>query len=41
MAKTVKPKKIIKSEEELTWQDLEIGGIATEPGSTRQYKTGD
>ena len=30
-----------KSEAELTWQDIEIGAIVTEPGSTRQYKTGD
>lgn len=30
-----------KSEGELTWKDLEIGSIVTEPGSTRLYKTGD
>ena len=30
-----------KSESELTWRDLEIGSIATEPGSARQYRTGD
>jgi len=30
-----------KSESELTWKDLEIGSIATEPGSASQYKTGD
>ena len=30
-----------KSEGELTWKDIEIGSIITEPGSTRQYKTGD
>ena len=30
-----------KSEGELTWRDLEIGSIATEPGSASQYKTGD
>ena len=30
-----------KSEGELTWKDLEIGSIVTEPGSTRKYKTGD
>ncbi len=29
-----------KSESELTWKDLEIGAIATEPGSARQYQTG-
>jgi pyruvate ferredoxin oxidoreductase delta subunit len=32
---------LAKSEAELTWQDIEIGAIVTEPGSTRQYKTGD
>ena len=30
-----------KPEGELTWKDIEIGSIATEPGSARQYKTGD
>ena len=30
-----------KSESELTWKDLEIGTIVTEPGSTREYRTGD
>ena len=29
-----------KSEGELTWKDLEIGSIATEPESARQYQTG-
>lgn len=29
-----------KSEGELTWKDLEIGCISTEPGSASQYKTG-
>jgi pyruvate ferredoxin oxidoreductase delta subunit len=29
-----------KSESELTWKDLEIGCIVTEPGSARQYQTG-
>ncbi len=29
-----------KSESELTWKDLEIGAIVTEPGSARQYQTG-
>ena len=32
---------MVKSEGELTWQDLEIGCIVTEPGSARQYRTGD
>jgi pyruvate ferredoxin oxidoreductase delta subunit len=36
-----KPVKKIKSEEEMTWRDIEVGAIATEPGSARQYKTGD
>lgn len=30
-----------KSEDELTWKDIEIGAIVVEPGNTRQYKTGD
>lgn len=30
-----------KTEGELTWKDLEIGAIVIEPGSARQYKTGD
>jgi pyruvate ferredoxin oxidoreductase delta subunit len=30
-----------KSEGELTWKDLEIGAIVTEPGNASQYKTGD
>ena len=30
-----------KSEKNLTWKDLEIGCIVTEPGSARQYRTGD
>ncbi len=29
-----------KSENELTWKDLEIGCIVTQPGSARQYQTG-
>jgi pyruvate ferredoxin oxidoreductase delta subunit len=29
-----------KSESELTWKDLEIGCIITEPGNARQYQTG-
>ena len=29
-----------KSESELTWKDMEIGCIVTEPGSARQYQTG-
>jgi pyruvate ferredoxin oxidoreductase delta subunit len=30
-----------KNENELTWKDLEIGCIVTEPGSAREYRTGD
>jgi pyruvate ferredoxin oxidoreductase delta subunit len=30
-----------KKEDELTWQDLEIGAIVTECGNASQYKTGD
>ena len=29
-----------KSDSELTWKDLEIGNIVTEPGSARQYESG-
>lgn len=32
--------KIVKSESELGWKDLEIGLIVTEPGSASQYPTG-
>ncbi len=30
-----------KPEKELTWKDLEIGTIVTEPGNASQYRTGD
>ena len=30
-----------KSEDELTWKDLEVGSIVTEPGSASKYRTGD
>ena len=29
-----------KPEGELTWKDIEIGSIVTEPGSASQYETG-
>jgi pyruvate ferredoxin oxidoreductase delta subunit len=29
-----------KSENEMTWRDLEIGCIVTEPGSARKYQSG-
>jgi pyruvate ferredoxin oxidoreductase delta subunit len=32
---------VTKPEGELTWKDLEIGAIVTEPGNASQYKTGD
>jgi len=32
---------LTKRESELTWKDLEIGSIVTEPGNASQYKTGD
>ena len=31
---------MIKSESEITWKNLEIGAIVTEPGSASQYWTG-
>lgn len=31
----------MKKDSEMTWKDLEIGCIVTEPGSAREYKTGD
>lgn len=30
-----------KPDNELTWRDLEIGGIVTSPGNTRLYRSGD
>ena len=30
-----------KSENEITWKDLEVGCIVTEPGNASRYKTGD
>ena len=30
-----------KPEDALTWKDIEIGFIVTEPGSASQYRTGD
>ena len=32
---------MIKSEEELTWKDLEVGCVVSAAGNARQYKTGD
>ena len=40
-ANKTKTKKQVKPEDQLTWKDLEIGAIATEPGNASQYKTGD
>ncbi|HEY91608.1 MAG TPA: 4Fe-4S binding protein [Dehalococcoidia bacterium] len=28
-------------EEDITWKDIEIGAIVTNPGNTVEYKTGD
>ena len=33
--------KTIKSEFDLTWTDLEIGCVVSNPGNASQYKTGD
>ena len=33
--------KKVKSEEELTWKDLEVGCVVSDPGNASQYKTGD
>ena len=30
-----------KKKKNLTWQDLEIGSVCTEPGSSEETKTGD
>ncbi len=30
-----------KKENELTWMDIEVGAIVTEPGNASQYRTGD
>jgi len=30
-----------KAEHEITWKDLEVGCIVTEPGSASQYRSGD
>jgi pyruvate ferredoxin oxidoreductase delta subunit len=32
---------LAKPEGELTWKDIEIGGIVTEPGNASQYRTGE
>jgi len=32
---------LTEPEDMLTWKDLEIGSIVTEPGSASQYQTGD
>jgi len=32
---------LAKSDNEITWKDLEIGCIVTEPGNAAQYKTGE
>jgi pyruvate ferredoxin oxidoreductase delta subunit len=30
----------VKSEKDVTWKDVDIGAIVTEPGSASQYETG-
>jgi len=32
---------LVKPADKLTWKDLEIAAIVTEPGSASQYETGD
>jgi pyruvate ferredoxin oxidoreductase delta subunit len=32
---------VSKPWDQVTWQEIEIGGILTEPGSARNYNTGD
>ncbi len=32
---------MVKSEEELTWKDLEVGCVVSEAGNARAYRTGD
>ena len=32
---------MVKPESALTWKDIEIGFMVTEPGSASQYRTGD
>ena len=32
---------MVKSEEELTWKDLEVGCVVSDAGSASTYKTGD
>ena len=32
---------MVKSEEELTWKDLEVGCVVSDAGSASRYKTGD
>ncbi len=32
---------MVKQDNEVTWQDIEIGGIVTNPGNADYYRTGD
>jgi pyruvate ferredoxin oxidoreductase delta subunit len=41
LTNNIKEAKKLKSEEQLTWKDIEIGGICTNPGSACQLQTGD
>ncbi len=40
-ADKIKTTKKMKPEDQITWKDIEVGGICTEPGSASQYQTGD
>ena len=30
-----------KAWDQVTWQEIEVGGVLTEPGTARNYNTGD
>ncbi len=32
---------MVRSEKDITWKNVEIGAIVTEPGNTARYRTGD
>jgi pyruvate ferredoxin oxidoreductase delta subunit len=38
---SIEAAKKLKSEDKVTWKDIEIGGISTNPGSAIQLQTGD
>jgi pyruvate ferredoxin oxidoreductase delta subunit len=41
LADSIKAAKKLKNEEQVTWKDIEVGGISTNPGSACQLQTGD